>query len=184
MARPPPPLRADDPDLADYIEKSPERPPRTDDEKIADEELAMHLLAGKVGDHRGRKITSYLKHNSQDERLARSALARLVRESMRGLTGELLALALDPRTPSLTLGMRPTRKIRFEKQGKADNWVRDLGVINCIVNDLCKLEHPPLRGSRLKRAVATAAAEHGIGVSRAYEIWERRGKPPRYRSGK
>ncbi len=85
---------------------------RTDDEKIADEWLCLRLLAGYAEDEQGRVVTSYLRHNSYEEREARAALARRLRDiGPLGSTLELLALAIDPRTPSNLPGMRPTRKI-------------------------------------------------------------------------
>src|SRR5258708_2280213 len=87
--------------------------------KIADEELALQLLAGYSTNGR----TRYLKHNSPEEKLARAALARIVRRKMSGglsLSGELLALAIDPATETKFVGMKPTRRVRFEslRRGK------------------------------------------------------------------
>src|SRR4051812_20727744 len=79
---------------------------RTDDRAMADEAQSIRLLAGYDVDT-GR--TSFLKRNGPDERKAREALARLVREKMSGFSGELLALAIDPRTPSPWPDMKPTR---------------------------------------------------------------------------
>jgi hypothetical protein len=175
-----PPLFRDVAELSDYIERIPIEA-RTDEQKIDDYEHAMRLLAGLTPDHK----VSYLNQNSYEERLARAALARLVRDSMQGFVGELLALAIDPRTPSPIYGMYPTRKIRFESpaRGKKAQWVRDLMIIDCILNDLHQFEDPP-QPSRLKRAIATAAGRYGISFTRASEIWEQRGKLPRRRSDK
>src|SRR4051794_9857143 len=78
---------------------------------MADEELVMQLLAGWDGSA-GEAV--YFKKNSNGEARAREALARIIRAKLQGFSGELLALAIDPRTPSSIPGMKPTRKIQFE----------------------------------------------------------------------
>jgi hypothetical protein len=140
---------------------------RTDDEKIADDLLCMRLLAGFCEDKSGRVTTSYLKHNSYAERQARAALARRVRESMRGFTGELLALAIDPRTPSEYPGMKPTRRVRFESpaRGKGSTWARDLLVVHFIRAELRK-------SPKEHAAIAAASAHFQIGESRVHAIWK------------
>jgi hypothetical protein len=56
--------------------------------KIKDDALALKLLGGTPD---GLEPTKYLKPNSRDERIARAALARRVRDLMGGYSGELLA---------------------------------------------------------------------------------------------
>jgi hypothetical protein len=142
---------------------------RSDDEKIADEKLCMRLLAGFCEDEKGRVVTSYLKPNSYEEQQARAALARVVRDSMRGFVGELLALAIDPRTPSATPGMWPTRRIRFESpaRGRASTWARDLLIVHFIREELRKSPT-----GKEEAALAAASAHFGIRRSRAHAIWK------------
>jgi hypothetical protein len=108
--------------------------PRSDAEKIADEELSLQLLAGFRMGENGKPITGFLKHNSSQESKARAALARLVRDHMPGNSGELLALAIDPRTPSKDRMMKPTRRVRFESpaRGRSSTWARALFVVDHI----------------------------------------------------
>jgi len=86
---------------------------RTDDERMADEALSIQLLAGFDVDT-GKRIS--FAHYSTDERKARAALARIIREKVNGFSGELLALAIDPQTKSTWLDMRPARKIKLKSQ--------------------------------------------------------------------
>ena len=85
-----------------YMEKALEEPPRPDDEKIAEEMLLLRLLAGFHDDEKGRPIVSYLRRNSPEERAARGVLARQLRDGTLGaIARELLALAIDPKTPGI-----------------------------------------------------------------------------------
>src|SRR5665213_1622650 len=105
----------------------------------ADAVLIMQLLAGREV-RAGKVNIRYLPRNGPEERRARSALAREVRRHMKGFSGELLALAIDPRTPTAIPGMRPTRKILFigAAQGKESKWARDLRVVHFIRGELRK----------------------------------------------
>lgn len=107
---------------------------RTDREKIIDEERALQLLAGFAYDRSGVPICRYPASKSQEERETRAALARLVRDYMPGFAGELLALAIDPATPSAILGMKPTRRVEFRSvaQGRPSTWARDKLVVDHI----------------------------------------------------
>jgi hypothetical protein len=140
-----------------------------DQEKIADEMLVMRLLAGFHVDEDGREVTSYLRKNSFEERRARTILARQLRDGTLGyLVKELLALAIDPRTPSAVPDMRPTRKIKFESpaRGKPPTWARDLAIIHFIRQHLHK--HP----SKCDEPAVVEASEHyGIDRTRVWKIW-------------
>jgi len=143
---------------------------KNDAEKIADELLMMRLLSGFHVEN-GIEVTRYLKHNSHGERLARVALAREVRASMWGFVGELLALAIDPRTPSSWPGMRPTRRIKFESptRGKGSTWARDLAVISLIRE---RLRDDP----KLEAALSAASERYGIKRNRVHAIWKKHEK--------
>jgi len=139
--------------------------------KMADEAEALRLLAGFSAD-RGRPIIQYLKRNSPAERKGRTALARCVRDSMRGLAGELLALAIDPYTPSKIPGMKPTRRIRFESpaRGKSSTWARDLSVVGFI-----RTQRAHWTDGKFKQDAVVQAAMSKFGLSRAtvQAIWRR-----------
>jgi hypothetical protein len=100
--------------------------------QMADLVLMMRLLAGYTDETAG-KVTDY-KLSREEEKAARAALARSVRSGIRGFPQELLALAIDPDTPSSWPGMRPTRKVKFENVGRGppSTWARDLMIVEFI----------------------------------------------------
>jgi hypothetical protein len=138
--------------------------------KMADEGLALQLLAGWQD---GQTTTKYPKRDSIDEAAARAALARIVRDHMPGFSGELLALAIDPATPSKVPGMTPTRRVQFESpgRGKSSNWARDLLVVGHIRQALaCSRtgkEYPEL---------VSAAQALCLSLPAVKKIWERHKK--------
>jgi hypothetical protein len=137
-------------------------------EKIAEEALILRLLAGFAEDDRGQPITSYLKHNSREEKRARALLAAQIREGkLAGFAKELLALAIDPATPSTHLGMKPTRTVQFisPSRGKASTWAHDLLVADFIKR---KLHECPKK----EAALAAAADRFNIKRSRLQQIWK------------
>lgn len=137
----------------------------SDKDKMADEALSIRLLAGFDVDS---GHTSFLKHNSFEERNARAALARVVRDQMRGFSGELLALAIDPRTASTWPNMKPARKIRFESpgRGKGSTLMRDKLIVDFI-------RRQRFNGTTDKIDPHLAAAEKHFGLkrSRVHQIW-------------
>jgi hypothetical protein len=142
-------------------------PDQERERKMADEALALHLLAGFQD---GTPAIQYPKPNSSDEQIARAALARIVRDHVPGFSGELLALAIDPHTPSKTPGMVPTRRIRFESpaRGQPSTWARDLLVIGAIRDAL-------FHSSSGKEDAACKVAEDQFGLSppAVKKIWRR-----------
>jgi hypothetical protein len=159
--------------------------PRSDAEKIADELLALRLLAGYAIDEKGQEFTAYLDQNSAEEQQACAALARLVRDAMPGFVGELLALAIDPRTPSPSWvsafgeeearrRMRPTRRIRFESpaRGRPDNWARNLAVAHFITEHMeqQQRERPDWK-PKLESAYEDASKRYGFTPNQAQTIW-------------
>lgn len=103
---------------------------RPDNEKMADEAAAIKLLANYDVD--ARKNVTRARHNSGDERKLRAALARCVRDQMNGFAGELLALAIDPWTPSKIPTMRSTVNIKFVRQGRLSSLFVESQVIDYI----------------------------------------------------
>ena len=90
--------------------------------KRADDELAKRLL------------TREIEPGGNEETMARAALARRIRDLMTtGFVRELLALAIDPTTPSY-LGIEPTVIADFKSpaRGRPSTWVRDLAIIDFV----------------------------------------------------
>jgi len=149
-----------------YLQKRPAKTPQPDEEAIADDKLIMRLLAGFHVDERGREVTSYLQPNSVAEKKARTALARQLRDgTLSFFAKELLALAIDPSTPSPMPNMRPTRKIKFENptRGNPSTWARDLAIIYFI--------NRRRRTKSIEQAIGEAADHYGLERSRTWEIW-------------
>jgi hypothetical protein len=146
---------------------------RDDDSKMADEELSLQLLAGLHTSANGKPIINYLPHNSPEEKLARAALARIVRDHMSGFSGELLALAIDPRTKSKMVSMKPTRHIRFQSpaQGRPSTWARDLLVIGHIRRELFHS-----RTGKEDAALKSAEDHFGLSPAAVKKIWRRHKK--------
>jgi hypothetical protein len=139
---------------------------RTDVERMADEAWSIALLAG-WDVNSGKQIS--LKHNSTDERTARAALARIIREKMNGFSGELLALAIDPQTKSSWPDMKPARKIKFEKPGRPSTLMRD----KLVVDYIRRLRFNSTEPHDMKFFLMQAAEKFGpgLGYSSVHAIW-------------
>jgi hypothetical protein len=141
--------------------------------KMADEEVVVGFFAGD-----GTDAPRYPAHNSKEEKTARAALARIVRDHMPGFSGEILALAIDPVTPSRFIGMKPLRTIRFESvaRGKTSTWRRDLRVAHFIRTEI---GHTAKRGKdgvprpKIEAALQAAVEEFGVSRATAQAIWKR-----------
>lgn len=151
-------------------------PPPSDAEKIADEELALRLLAGFKPE--GIEHNDYPVPGSKDEKQCRVALARIVRAHIRGLVGDLLALALDPETlapidvlartvnPDARPTMTPTRTILFDRRPRS-TWARDRAVVHFIAAGWLHARPPP----QLKAVMYAASRHFDISVKRVEQIW-------------
>jgi hypothetical protein len=129
--------------------------------KVADETLALQLLAD---------YPSHIEPDSAEEVIARAALARCVRDGMRGFAGELLALAIDPDTPPAIPGAKPIRRVRFETPGRrASTWARDM-----VIGQFIAAERAASRSGKLDAAVKAACDKYGLGRSTVQAIWGRR----------
>ena len=114
---------------------------RNEEDKARDDELSRELLAGKLSKRMG--AVTYFEPGSPEEKKARAALARRIRDQMPGsLTRELLALAIDPDSKSHFIGMVPARKINFGnlKKGHSSRWRRDIIIAEWIRRMLPKLK--------------------------------------------
>jgi hypothetical protein len=139
---------------------------KTDDEKAADELLLMRLLAGYHVDQDGVEVTDF-RLTSREERRAREVLAQQLRDgSLAWLTKELLALAIDPDTPSAQPDLWPTRKIVFQRPPKGGSltWARDRAII-------FEIKKRRRQGETDEDAVTGAAERYGLERSRTWEIW-------------
>jgi hypothetical protein len=136
---------------------------------ITEELIVLRFLAGFDEDENGVPITRYLKRNSPEERQARVILARQLRENtLGGFAREILALALDPETPSIT-GIPAVWKIEFTSlaRGGKSTWARDRLIVAFIRQWL--REHP---GKSDEAAIGAAEDVFGLGRSRIAEIWQ------------
>jgi len=107
---------------------------------------------------------------------------------MTGPAAELLALAIDPDTPSEMLTMRPTGKIKFEglRRGKRSTWAQELVFVFSVLKQLQKERplpkgygtHPP---NVRDAAIAEACDECGLERTRGYEIWHQYNNPTKPR---
>ncbi len=148
-------MKTSKPELIDTAELERDRslPPGWRDHvkaNSADEMLLMRLLAGYR-----RGVISSLPKNSPEEQKARKLLAQQLRDgSIAYYTRELLALAIDPETPSAVPGLSPARKIVFQKPPKGGSltWARDRVIIYEIKKRIWQ-------GETDEKAV-TGAAEH------------------------
>jgi hypothetical protein len=144
----------------------------TDEEqKVAEELLIMRLLAGFDDAHPEKP--NFLEPNSQDEKMARAALARQIREGrLGGFVKELLALAVDPWAESAHPGMKPLRKIEFKSAtpGPPSTWARDLLVVDAIRR--FRRRTPADQPFILDAALAEVEKRFGISRSQAHAIWQ------------
>jgi hypothetical protein len=159
----------------DWLEVETVETPAAREQKIADELRALHLLAGFRESEDGELATHYFREEDEgtpEELEARTSLARIVRANIRGLTGEFLALAIDPITPSTWPGDIPvTRKIKFlaPSQGPGSTYTRDQVVIAFMK---AWLRNDPNPEPQLDAALHAAEAEFKIKRRRLREIWE------------
>jgi hypothetical protein len=144
-----------------------QRTERSDKAKTADEIASIRLLSG----YNAEKSDNFPfpEPFSDEENEMRAALARTIREQMKGLSAELLALAIDPSTPSKLAGMRPTRMIHFERQGRQSTVFIDQLVVQFIRKMRARETKPNVP---LKSYVMAAVQEFGLGRSRVYAIWK------------
>jgi hypothetical protein len=133
------------------------------------EELQLlRLLAGFDDNNPVEPL--FLSSDSPDEKLARIALAKQLRDGrLGGFAKELLALAIDPWTKSQWPGMRPTRKIKFTSAtpGPPSTWARDLIVVHFIREQLRD------RGGPEDAALKAAETKFALGKSQTHAIWQR-----------
>jgi hypothetical protein len=133
-----------------------------------EELLLMRLLAGLDDDNPNEP--KFLEPDSPDEKRARAALAKQVREGrLGGFAKELLALAIDPWTETTWPGMRPTRKIKFTSAtpGPPATWARDLLIVHFIREQLRD------NGGPEDAALKAAETKFRLGKSQTHAIWQR-----------
>jgi hypothetical protein len=142
--------------------------PASSGDAIAEEALLMRLLAG-LDDNDPNK-PKFLDPDSPDEKRARAALAKQLREGrLGGFARELLALAIDPWTKTAWEGMRPTLKITFASAtpGPRATWARDLLIVYFIREQLRD------KGGPEDAALKAAETKFRLGKSQTHAIWKR-----------
>jgi len=140
---------------------------RSDEQKKADEAASIRLLSGYDVDKSDN--FTFPDHFSDEEKELRAALARTVRDQMKGHSGELLALAIDPFTPSKLPNMRPTRKVKFFWQGQQSTLFLEQQIIAFIRK---KRSRETKRDVPIDSYVKDAEEEFGLRRSRIFEIWK------------
>jgi hypothetical protein len=146
---------------------APEQPNRDPAEQ--EELLLLRLLAGFDDDNPSEP--RFLDQDSPDEKIARAALAKQIREGrLGGFAKELLALAIDPWTKTTWPGMRPTRKIKFTNAtpGPPSTWARDLLIVHFIRQQLRD------NGGKDDAALKAAETKFKLGKSQTHAVWQRR----------
>jgi hypothetical protein len=134
------------------------------------EELALEFLLGMKSQN-GR--TTYLKPNSEREKQARAATARVLRKEA-GRTGyftHLVASLINPSSNNVFI----KRKIIFQ---------RPRGTPNVIANrdaEIAAFMHEQLRTQNLKGAIADAEIKFGRRRSTIMKIWSHFRPPKRSR---
>jgi hypothetical protein len=109
--------------------------PKDERAAIGEEKLILRLLAGFDENKSGAAATFYPERDSDAERESRAALARQIRAgNLAGMSRELLALAIDPDTPSVIPGTHAIRRLKFEdgQGGAKDTWARDRIIVQFI----------------------------------------------------
>jgi hypothetical protein len=129
---------------------------RTDEDKARDDALALELL-------RVRKRTR------KDEIKLRAALARRIRDFMKTMTGELLALAIDPHTESKWANLKPTKTVKFEQRGRPPKVLNKNFVIEFIRKEIGASTDP---ARKLDSYLKAAEMKFGLKRSQVYAIWK------------
>jgi hypothetical protein len=143
-----------------------------------DEELAHEFLVGIVGP-KGR---GYLKPNSEHEKKARQATARILRKEAGrdGWFTRLVADLIDPSTRSLPRHFYIKRKIVFQRPRGTPVVVSDrkrAEIAAFIHNELAKQkakagpQTPAAQARNLKPVIAATGKEFGIKKSTVWGIW-------------
>jgi hypothetical protein len=161
-----------------YLSAAGEPTPVNDAVAEQEELLLMRLLAGFDDYNPGEP--KYLDSDSPDERRAREALAKQLREGrLGGPAKELLALAIDPWTETTWPGMKPTRKIKFigATPGPSATWARDLLIVHFIREQLRD------NGGPEDAALKAAETKFQLGKSQTHAIWQRSKSPRSPQSG-
>lgn len=138
---------------------------RSDEEKIADEAASIRLLAGYDVDASTNATAP--KHFSAEEKQLRAALARTIRDQMTGYSAELLALAIDPFTPSTWPDMRPTAKVKFFRQGRPSSLMLEKQIVHYIR----RLRFNSKKPRDQKFFITAAMDKFKLEYSRVHAIW-------------
>lgn len=142
--------------------------------KRSDEDLASEFLHGLwLGGPRGQRRHVYLDFDSDREREARAALARLVRNYDQELGHAIrtrLAALIDPETigEPRELVIR-YRSVELRAGGKQPQYVRDVEIAFDIAAEVNE-------GGKVEAAIAEASKRFGVSLSTAKRAWSKYGK--------
>jgi hypothetical protein len=133
-----------------------------------DEELAIQYLEGRWQDVRGRKVFEYIRQKSAEEKRAREALARLLRQPAKVRPSVLhwLATLIDPKPSQFQ-----TRQFQIVQRGRGvpPNLGRDIGIARFIAERRDQ-------GKPSKIAVGDAAETFGVSIAQAFRAWSKHRK--------
>jgi hypothetical protein len=134
-------------------------------EKYTDEELALEYLEGKWEHIQGCDVFKIIRPNSAQEKRARQALARLLRQPGKVSPSILywLATLIDPAPQRFQ-----TRQFAIVQRGRGvpPNFGRDIGIARYIAEQ-------KEGGMKIDLVVSSAARLYRVSSAQAYRAWRK-----------
>jgi hypothetical protein len=132
-----------------------------DDERLADEALALEFLLGRVEKRGGRSFLKYLKQRSKQERKARSALARLLFNSYNEPLDEQIVIWLGQLIDPDSDETEREFIIQSRSGRPSTAWVTEFD-IGFAIEEAVTHNKLTKRGKLTKRAVEEIAKKYGV----------------------